>query len=416
MQAEIITIGDEILIGQIVDTNSAWIAQQLNLIGFHVKQISSVSDSANHIIEALDEALHRADLVLITGGLGPTKDDLTKKTLARYFNSEMVFHQEQYKQVEEIFRKFGREVSEINRQQAEIPEKCTCIINLNGTAPGMWFEKDSKIIVSMPGVPYEMMAMMKNDIMPMISHHFLAPVIRHRTFLTQGVGESILSEWISEWEDNLPSHMKLAYLPSPGIVRLRISATGENQTELDEQIQNQADALYLLIGKHIFGEGSTSLSEIIHGLFKKHNLTLSLAESCTGGYISHLLTERSGASDFFKGSIVSYTNEVKTHLLDIDTSLIEKHSAVSEEVALSMARSVKAKFNTDFAVAVTGYAGPNDGPDGTPVGSVWIAIATPQNTEAKLFRYGANRERNITMASLSALNRLRRKFLEIYPN
>jgi nicotinamide-nucleotide amidase len=411
MLAELITIGDEILIGQIVDTNSAWMAQQLNAIGITVKQISSVSDNHEHILTALREARQRAGIILITGGLGPTKDDITKVALCDYFKCKLVFNQAQFNQVEAIFKSFGREVSPVNRKQAEVPELCECIVNLQGTAPAMWFDQEGITYVSMPGVPYEMKGIMEHDILPRLKERFRLPVIQHRTFLTQGVGESMLAGWIESWEDALPPNMKLAYLPNPGMVRLRISATGSDANELTNQIEEQARKLYELIGEHIYGEGEQTLPELILELLGKQQKTLSLAESCTGGNISHLITEIPGSSSAYLGGVVSYSNELKIKLLGVNRSTLETRGAVSEETALEMASGALKHLGSDYSIAITGIAGPDGGSEEKPVGTVWIAIAGPDFKLAKKFQFSKDRVRNITMASLSALNMLRKKLI-----
>ena len=412
MLVEIITIGDEILIGQIVDTNSAWMAQALNAIGVKVKQITSVSDNREHILAALNEASKRANIVLITGGLGPTKDDITKATLCDYFGGGLIFSDLQYAQVEKLFRSFGREVTEINRKQAEIPESCELIVNYNGTAPGMWFEKDATYYMSMPGVPYEMKAMMETQVIPKIRDAFSLPVIVHRTFLTQGIGESVLSEMITDWEDALPKHMKLAYLPSPGMVRLRISAHGENELHVSSEIEEKAIELYKHIGSYIYGEGEETLEAIILNILKKDKKTLSLAESCTGGNIAHLLTSIPGASDAFVGGAIVYTNAMKVDVLGVNPQTLSNYGVVSEEVVREMALGAIQKFNSDFAIAVSGVAGPGADKDGNSVGSVWIAIAGKNFTDAKKFQFSTNRERNITMSSYAALNYLRKQLID----
>ena len=386
-------------------------AQALNAIGIKVKQITSVSDNREHILSALNEASKRANIVLITGGLGPTKDDITKATLCDYFGGGLIFSDLQYAQVEKLFRSFGREVTEINRKQAEIPERCELIVNYNGTAPGMWFEKDGIYYMSMPGVPYEMKAMMETQVIPKIRDAFSLPVIVHRTFLTQGIGESVLSEMITDWEDALPNHMKLAYLPSPGMVRLRISAHGENELHVSAEIEEQAIELYKHIGNYIYGEGEETLEAIILNILKKDEKTLSLAESCTGGNISHLLTSIPGASDAFVGGAVVYTNTMKVDVLGVLPQTLANYGVVSEEVVREMAKGAIQKFNSDFAIAVSGVAGPGADKDGNPVGSVWIAIAGKNFTEAKKFQFSTNRERNITMSSYAALNYLRKQLI-----
>lgn len=410
---EIITIGDEILIGQIVDTNSAWMAKELNKIGLRVTQITSISDSKEVIISSLILATQRADVVLITGGLGPTKDDITKMALLEYFGGELEVHEEQLSEVQKLFKSFGKEVSDINVKQAEVPTTCSVLVNLRGTAPGMWFEKEDTVFVSMPGVPYEMKWLMENRVLPKLKTKLDLPSIKHRTFLTQGVGESILSEWISDWEDALPSHIKLAYLPSPGLVRLRLSAVGKKPTILEDELNALGDSLYAIIGKHIYGEGQISLPEVIQALFIRKNLSLSVAESCTGGNISHLITSIAGSSAYYKGGAVPYTEKLKTELFGVSPETIITYGVVSEEVARELAEGARNVFNSDYAISITGIAGPSGGTDNLPLGSIWIGIAGPEATHAKLFRFSTDRQRNITMASLSALNWLRRKVLEI---
>ncbi len=409
MLAELITIGDEILIGQIVDTNSAWMAQELNLIGVKVKQITSVSDDREHILAALKEASQRANVVLITGGLGPTKDDITKATMCEYFGGGLVFSQEQYDQVERIFRSFGREVTPTNRKQAEIPERCELVVNYNGTAPGMWFEKDGVCYMSMPGVPYEMKAMMEHQVLPRIKARFQTPVILHRTILTQGIGESMLSDMIENWEENLPAHLKLAYLPSAGMVRLRISASGADEEKLGNEINEQAEKLYAIAGKYIYGEGEETLEGNLINRLRELGKRLSVAESCTGGNIAHLITSIPGASDVFEGGAITYSKELKVSVLGVNPETIKQAGVVSEATAIEMVDGAQKKFKTDYAIAVTGVAGPDDDEEGNPVGCVWIAIAGPDFREAKKFQFSRNRGRNITMASLSALNYLRIK-------
>lgn len=410
--AEIITIGDELLIGQVIDTNSAWMGQKLSDIGIKVSQITSISDSRNAIINALKEAGKRAQLVLITGGLGPTKDDITKETLREYFGGEMVFHEGQYAQVEAIFKSFGKEVTEINKKQAEVPSSCRVLVNDRGTAPAMWFELNNTIYVSMPGVPYEMKSFMENQVIPELTSRLKLPVIIHRTFLTQGVGESLLSEWIEEWENSLPSHLKLAYLPSPGMVRLRISAMGLVHAELEDEVNKYATSLYELIGNHIYGEGDIQMAEVIQNLMINSNVTLSVAESCTGGNIAHLITSVSGSSNYFLGGIVCYTSEMKVDILGVNEATIKKFGVVSEQTVVEMAECARSKFKSNYSIAVSGIAGPNGGSDELPVGSIWIAVAGPSGTNSNMFRFSTNRGRNITMASQSALNMLRKILLK----
>lgn len=410
---EIITIGDEILIGQIIDTNSAWMAKELNKIGLRIIQITSITDSKEEIISSLQAAEKRADVILITGGLGPTKDDVTKHAMLEYFGGELILNQEQLSQVRELFKSFGKEVSELNVKQAETPSSCETLINSRGTAPGMWFEKNETIFVSMPGVPYEMKWLMEYKVLPKIKSKLALPVIRHKTFLTQGIGESFLSEWIADWEDSLPSHIKLAYLPSPGLVRLRLSAIGKDASTLDEELNKAGLALYEIIGKHIYGEDQISLPEVIQNLFIGRDLTLSVAESCTGGNISHLITSVAGSSAYYVGGAIPYTEEMKSKILGVSAQTITQFGVVSEQVVRELAEGTRKAFNSDYSIATTGIAGPAGGSEEIPVGSVWIGIAGPDRTHSKLFRFSTDRERNITMASLSALNWLRKVVLKL---
>jgi len=413
VKAEIITIGDEILIGQITDTNSAWIAQRLNEIGVNICQITSIPDNKKHIYNALNDAQTRADLILITGGLGPTRDDITKEALCEYFNTTLRFDNETYKRIESYFNTRGFPMLEVNRKQAEVPEICTLIQNEYGTAPGMWFEKNEKVYISMPGVPYEMKAMMKKTLLDKIKKHFNPPVIIHKTILTQGIGESFLAEKINDWECNLPANVKLAYLPSPGIVRLRVSANGDNKKELSELVSDQVKNLERLIKEYIYGYDTDTMEEIIGRLLRNHNKTISIAESCTGGYIAHLITGISGSSDYFKGGVITYSNEIKMNMLGVSKESLEKYGAVSESVVKQMAGGVKQKFNTDYAIATSGIAGPSGGTKEKPVGTVWIALATPAGIIAKKNVFGNNRERNIRRSALASLNMLRKELLNI---
>jgi len=415
MLAEIITIGDEILIGQIVDTNSAYIATLLNLNGITVKQISSVSDDRTHILKALDEAKERADLILITGGLGPTKDDITKKTLCEYFNTTMRFDETVYQDVVDIFATYGKEVTAINRKQAEVPETCTVIRNKNGTAPGMWFDVNGKVFISMPGVPYEMKAMMQEQVIPKIKKQFNLPVIFHKTVLTQGIGESYLSEIIADWEDSLvKDNIKLAYLPSPGMVRLRLSTKGKEEKKLVAVVDKKIEELKTLIseyiyGYEIYGEEKESLEQTVGRLLLKKKKTLSTAESCTGGYISHLITKVPGSSEYYIGSVISYSYNVKETELGVSKKILEKHGAVSQPVVEQMAKTIREKYKTDYSISASGIAGPGGGTEEKPVGTVWVAIATPDKVISQKFLFGTNRERNIHKTANAALNMLRKE-------
>jgi len=410
MKAEIITIGDEILIGQIVDTNSAWMAEQLNLAGIEVFQITSVHDDHTHIMNALASAEARVDLVLMTGGLGPTKDDITKNSLCEYFNTKLVFHEATFEQIRERFTRRGIDVNRLNRDQALVPESCTVIPNLAGTAPCMWFERNQTIFVSMPGVPFEMKSIMADEVLPRLVKAQNMRAIVHKTVLTQGVPESMLAMRIEDWENNLPPHIKLAYLPNPMAVRLRLSASGADKSLLMEEIEQEIGKLKLLLPDEIYGYDSDTMAISVATLLKLKNASVGLAESCTGGYIAHLLTLTPGASEWFKGSVTAYHNDVKTALLGVDSTLIQQHGAVSEAVALAMATGVRRTLGCDYAIATTGIAGPDGGSDEKPVGTVWVAVAGPEKYLAQKFVFGNNRERNIQRSSQSALQLLR-KFL-----
>jgi len=410
--AEIITIGDELLIGQVIDTNSAWIGQKLNDIGIKVYQITSVSDNENHILSALKDAKERADIILITGGLGPTKDDITKYTLCKFFKSNLRFDEDVFMQVEKLFKARGRTVTEVNRKQAEVPEKCDVIPNSQGTAPGMWFDVKGKIFVSMPGVPYEMKSMMEETVLPKLKKLFSGGAIVHKTIWFQGIGESFLSDMIEKWELALPPNLKLAYLPSAGILRLRLTATGSDEKQLHQKIKQEVEKLSALAGEFIFGEDDDTLEKLTAKLLTDRKLTISTAESCTGGYIAHRITTVPGSSAYYMGSVVAYDNSIKENFLDINPSLIEKYGAVSEEVVIDMAKAVKSKFKTDFAIACSGIAGPSGGSDEKPVGTVYLAIAHQKGIFAKKLLLGTERERIIRETALHALNNLRKILLD----
>jgi nicotinamide-nucleotide amidase len=408
MKAEIITIGDELLIGQVIDTNSAWMAEELSMMGIRVYQITSISDNREHILSALREASHRADLVLITGGLGPTNDDITKETLSEYFNSPLVFNEEAYRQVEQLFALRGFPVTQLNRMQAMLPACCTALPNTNGTAPGMWFEKDTIIYVSMPGVPFEMKAMMTNAVLPRLTS-FSHLAIVHKTILTQGVGESFLAAKIASWENSLPAHIKLAYLPQPGLVRMRLSATGSDEEKLKTDVEHWISKLQEIIPGLIFGYDDDKLEEITGRQLLELNYTLSTAESCTGGYIAHLITSISGSSNYYKGSIVAYSNEIKQNLLGVNQETLMTQGAVSEATVKEMAEGVRQKLGTTCSIAISGIAGPLGGTPEKPVGTTWIAVSSPAGLVTEKFLLGEHRGRNIRKAGISALNMLRKE-------
>lgn len=409
--AEIISIGDELLIGQVINTNASWISEQLNLAGIEVHQVTTISDNREHILTTLQEAEKRVDIILITGGLGPTKDDITKETLCEYFDTKLVFSEDVFENIVKLFGKRGLTLSSPNRKQAEIPECCTAIINNHGSAAGMWFEKDEKIFVSLPGVPFEMKPIMIEYIIPEIQKRFKTHSIVHKTVLTQGIGESWLAQKIEDWEDNLPQNIKLAYLPQPGIVRLRLSAVGEIKIALENQVDEEINKLLPLIPKYFYGYNNDQLYEIIGELLRDKKQSLSTAESCTGGYIAHLITSVAGSSDYFKGSVVAYANEIKQQLLGVKEKSLIDFGAVSELVVKEMAEGVRQKFTTDYAIATSGVAGPGGGTEEKPVGTTWIAIATPNKTITQHFLFGEHRERNIRKTALTALNMLRKELL-----
>jgi nicotinamide-nucleotide amidase len=412
MQVEIITIGDELLIGQVVDTNSAWMGEQLNLIGLRVVQITSISDQREHILKALEEAAGRAEIILITGGLGPTSDDITKPTLCEYFNSPLVFHPEVLEEVERMFASRGMPVTGVNRKQAEVPASATVMTNHNGTAPGMWFEKDGKIYVSMPGVPFEMKGIMTDYVLPALTKRFTNQAIYHKTVLTQGMGESSVAARIEEWEKALPGNIKFAYLPQPGMVRLRLTGIGSDFEVLKKQVDEVAQKLIPLIGELIYGYNDDKLEIIIGQLLKAKKATLSTAESCTGGYVAHLITAIPGSSDYYYGSIVAYHNNIKQTLLGVKKTVLQDFGAVSREVVIAMAEGARKTLGTDYAIATSGIAGPDGGTPEKPVGTVWIAVASPTGTEAKLLHLGPNRQRTINMAAFNVLNMLRKELLK----
>jgi len=416
MKVEIVNIGDELLIGQVVNTNAAWMAAQLNLAGFPVYQVTVIGDTLNHILEALAQAENRADIVLISGGIGPTRDDITKTALCRFFNTQLVFNQEAHHDIELLFACRGFKVTELNRQQAELPETCTSIPNKLGTARGMWFEKDrpggaKTIFVSMPGVPFEMKAMITGEVIPRLKKRFSTEAICHKTILTQGIGESFLATLIKDWENNLPSSIRLAYLPQPGMVRLRLTGNGPNEAMLKAVMEKEISRLNPLIPDYIFGFDEETLEEITGRLLTQKGATLATAESCSGGYIAHLITSVPGSSAYYKGSIIAYSNDIKEKIIGVTMENLLKHGAVSEQVATEMAIGTQTQLHADYVIATTGIAGPEGGTTEKPVGTVWIAIATPDEVFAAHFLFGDNRERNIRRTALQALNMLRKKLL-----
>lgn len=412
MKAEIITIGDEILIGQIVDTNSAWLAGQFNLNGIEVCRITSVHDNLDHIQDALKKAAKKVDFVLMTGGLGPTKDDITKQTLCNFFQTELVFHEPTFKHIKERFLKRNIDLNKLNRDQALVPETCTVLPNKSGTAPGMWFEKDGVIYVSVPGVPFEMKNLVENEVLPRLRETGKTKSIYHRTVLTQGIPESMLAEKLEDWENKLPGFVKLAYLPNPMAVRLRLSAMGKDYKILAEAVEKQVESLHTIIPEYIFGYDKETMAEIVGRLLRERGKTLAVAESCTGGFISQQITLVPGSSDYFLGSVTAYSNDIKKNILGVNEGTLLQHGAVSSQAAKEMATGALKALKADVAIATTGIAGPGGGTAEKPVGTVWIAIANAEKVVASKYVFGNNRERNIIRSGQTALQLLRRFILE----
>lgn len=416
MLAEIITIGDEILIGQIVDTNSVFISKELNKIGVSVYQITSIQDDKEHILQALADARKRVQVVIITGGLGPTKDDITKHTLCEFFNDSLVEDKSVLAHVEELFKKYitSTPISDINRKQALVPSKATVLPNAFGTAPGMWIQEDGVAFVSLPGVPYEMKNLITDKVIPKIISDFKRPYILHKTVVTYGLGESAIADKIEDWENNLPEFIKLAYLPNLGKVRLRLSAKGPDMQILENAVEEEIKKLIPLIGNIMYGtEDEETLEQVVAKLLTKKGLTLATAESFTGGKIAEQLTAIPGASAYFKGSVVSYATEAKIDVLKVPKELVTAYSVVSEEVASEMAKNVKQLFKTDYAIATTGNAGPTKGDSDAEIGTVFIAIASPTGVHAQEFTMGNHRERIVEKSVNKALELLQKEISKI---
>ena len=414
--AEIISIGDELLIGQTINTNAGWMGEQLALIGVRAKRVLTISDDRTEILNALAAAT--CDVVLITGGLGPTKDDITKYTLCEFFGTRLVRNKEAEARVREIFMKLGRhpkDILDVNLAQADLPESCSVLPNERGTASGMWFERDGRVFVSMPGVPYEMRAIMRSGVLPRVQELFRPPTIVHRTILTTGLGESMLAKRIADWEDSLSAEgIKLAYLPSPGIVKLRLSTYAEaDGPAATERVDRKARELSVLIPELIYGEGEDRLQQVVGRLLKERGQTLSLAESCTGGYVSHLITSIPGSSAYFTGGVVSYHNAVKMEELGIPSDMLELNGAVSQPVVEQMASGVRSALRTDWSVAYSGVAGPDGGTPEKPVGTVWIAVAGPDGVRSKLVNFPGTRDLVIERSALAGLNMLRKRLLKV---
>lgn len=412
MKSRIITIGDEILIGQIVDTNAAFISRALNSVGIAVAERLSIGDDRDRIVEALDESLAQSDLVVITGGLGPTKDDITKKTLAEYFRSPLVRDDAVYEHVGRMLAARGIEFNELNRGQAMVPACCTVLPNRNGTAPGMWFESGGKVVVSLPGVPFEMEALMTEEVLPRLQSHFDLEQIVHRTMITSGLAESMLAERIAQWENSLPPYIKLAYLPSPSQVRLRLSAYEVDGGKVGEQIDRLFAELERIIPRYVVGYQDGSIYTFVHELLLRKGLTLAAAESCTGGSIAAGFTAQAGASAYFLCGVVSYSNEAKVSVLGVDPSDIERYGAVSRTVAEQMAEGARRISGADYAIATTGIAGPTGGTAEKPVGTVWFAVATPHGVRSQVKVLGTVRRQVIERAAATAACMLRDAIIE----
>jgi nicotinamide-nucleotide amidase len=410
--AEVITIGDEILYGQITDTNSQWISAELDKIGIKIIRKTSIGDQKEAILEILTESQTRSDILVFTGGLGPTKDDITKKTIAEYFNDTLEINELALANVRELFESRGFELTEINRLQAAIPTKATYLNNAVGTAPGMWFNENGKIIISMPGVPFEMKYLMENEVLPRLRSHFKTPFILHKIIRTVGIGESFLATKIESWEDALPSHIKLAYLPSMGQVRLRLTGTGDDKEKLQQEIEEQAEKVYPTLGKNLFSKENEDLEMVLAKMLLDENATLATAESCTGGYLAHLITARPGSSAYYLGSVISYSNQSKMDLLGVKKETLEKHGAVSEETIIEMAEGARKALKSTYALATSGIAGPDGGTSEKPVGTIWLACAGPNGTVARKILTTKTRIVNIEYGSKASLNLLRKMILK----
>jgi nicotinamide-nucleotide amidase len=407
MNAAILTIGEEILIGQIVDTNSAWIATNLNALGVKVSRIVSISDTLEEIKAAIHELYTKYDIVLVTGGLGPTNDDITKLAICEYFGAKLVLHKPTLEHITHIFSQRGLPLTDLNAKQADVPDNCKVLHNPNGTAPGMLFENSGKLLISMPGVPFEMQAIMELHVLPTIQKKSFGKVVYHKTVQTFGLPESFLAEKIAQWENELPSSISLAYLPSPNSIRLRLSTIGDNVGPIEQEVQYQIDKLQQIIPDNIFGFDNDTMAMAVAKLLLAKKCKLAIAESCTGGLISHLITQNSGSSAYFLGGVIAYDNSIKISELGVSEDEIQRHGAVSQQVVEAMALGAKKRFNAHYAIATSGIAGPTGETPGKPVGTVWVAIATPQGIVSQRFVFGNDRQRNILRSAVTALNLLR---------
>jgi nicotinamide-nucleotide amidase len=411
MQAEIISIGDELLIGQTVNTNAAWLGAELSRLGFEVYRSTSIADRREEILKALEEASGRSKVILITGGLGPTSDDITKPVLCEFFDTKLVLNNEVLKMIAEMLQRRNFVMNENNRKQAEVPEKCRVLTNATGTAPGMWFEKKGSIFISMPGVPLEMKYIMTEHVLPELRTRFREQSIVHKNIMTYGLPEAKLAELLTEFEAGLPPFVKLAYLPSLGIIKLRLTAKGEERNLIESEIKKQTAKLYSSISHLIYGEDEESMEMAVGRLLKQKSATVSTAESCTGGNIAHMLTSVPGSSEYYRGSVIAYDNRIKVSQLKVEEETLLKYGAVSRETAVEMASGVRTLIGTDYSVAATGIAGPSGGSEGKPLGTVWISVASPKEIAAEKYVFGSDRMLNIKRASIAALNLLRKQII-----
>jgi nicotinamide-nucleotide amidase len=412
MRAEIISIGDELLIGQTINTNASWIGQECSKMGIRVVRVTTISDDESEIVSAVDTAFNHADVIFVTGGLGPTKDDITKHTLARYFGTELVRHEPTLKQIEDFFNRRNRPMLDVNIRQADLPASCIILPNPIGTAAGMWFEKEGKVLVSMPGVPYEMKGIMSNEVFPKLKDQYKLQAIYHRTIMTQGIGESFLADQIADWENRVrEAGLSLAYLPSPGMVKLRLTSyEGEARSnEIDQFFKELVEQF----PRYVYGKEDETIVHTISRLFIESYNTLGTVESCTGGSIAQQIISIPGASAFFMGSLVTYTNQLKHEIVDVDSEVLQQKGAVCQEVVEQMAVNGRVKLGVDYCISTSGIAGPDGGTVELPVGTVWIAVAFNDGVVSRQFSFGDNRERTIQMAVLSAMNMLRCQLLGI---
>jgi len=415
MTVSIITIGDEILIGQIIDTNSAWMAEHLNAIGASIDAIYSVSDTKEGIVDALSQAIEKTDVILLTGGLGPTKDDITKKTIAEFLGTDMVFHEETWERILALFKRFGRDPVPAHKEQCYMPASATLLLNKRGTAPGMWFEENGKVIVSMPGVPHEMKYLMEHEVLPKLHQAYSGKPIAHRTILTVGEGESRIAAKIESVASNLPDHFKLAFLPGRGRVRLRLTATGKTNEILEKELDEQVKAIERVIPELVYGYGKESLEGVIGQLLKARGMTVGTAESCTGGLLAHQISSVSGASSYFEGSIVAYSYRLKETLLGVQPDTLTRYGAVSEETVQEMAKGALQTLGTNIAISISGIAGPTGGTPDKPVGTIWLAIADKDRTKTLKLQLGKDRTRNVEYTCVAGLNLIRQFLLKYYP-